>query len=452
MNHFVTILRELRRYAPRYAQNAGLVFSTTNAIRADGSSKVKTEQADLERFERVVIGSVLTDNRKFDEFGLLPTHFFTARRQAMWQTISDLIAKGTEVNAITLFQKTNDGMTLTEIESLPDEWGDPAYAAQKIRDEWMRRRLLLLGKMLIESNSEKDVSEMTDMAFRELYALDGGQGMEIKTVKDMVLPTVNSIEAMYKAGDIPGVPTGYVSLDKKIGGFQKGEFTVLAARTGIGKTEFIVNIIVNQLRQKIVCGVFSAEMAATRIIQRLIFTEAGMCQSLFVHGKATPSDFSMLTDSATELYGREAFLDDTPAIAFSELRSKARRMVNRGAKILYVDYLTLIRYGSKNTPRHERIGELSKEFQRLARELDIPIVVLSQLNRTGEGAQPSLDMLRQSGEIEEDADLILFLHRDRASTTTKLIIAKSRDGASGAVEFQYNPSKSRYLELDKSHD
>ena len=411
---------------------------------------MKTKQSDLERFERVVIGSVLTDNRRFDDFELLPMHFLTSRRQAIWKAISDMIAKGIEVNAVTLLQETNDGLTLSEIESLPDEWGNPAYAAKKVREEWMRRRLLRLGQMLIESNAEKDVEEMSDTAFRELSEIDGGNGTEIKTVRDMLIPTVNAIEAAYKTGSIRGVATGYPSLDEKIGGFQKGEFTVLAARTGIGKTEFVVNLIVNQMRRHIVFGMFSAEMAATRIIQRVLFTEAALGQHIFSSGRATAADFTALTDGATGLYERDAFLDDTPAISFSKLRSGARRMVSRGAQILYVDYLTLIRYGNKNTPRHERIGELSKEFQRLARELDVPIVVLSQLNRTGEGAQPSLDMLRQSGEVEEDADLILFLHRDRASTTTKLIIAKSRDGASGVVEFQYNPSKSQYLEVHKS--
>ena len=264
---------------------------------------------------------------------------------------------------------------------------------------------------------------------------------------------IELVEQLWKnRGSILGVKTGFPSLNSFTGGFQRGEYIVIAARPGIGKTEFIISMIIAQMRLGIRAGIFSAEMAATRMLLRMLCTAGGMSFTRVREGGLQRIDFARMKESGDELARSRIFLDDTAAIAFSELRSKARRMVKLGAQVLYVDYLTLVRYGDARMPRHERVGELSKGFQRLARELNVPLVVISQINRAGEGIQPTLDMLRQSGEIEEDADVIMFLHRKRNSTHTDLIIAKSRDGGNGLVELIYLPERSLYVERSNERD
>jgi len=296
---------------------------------------VNLDRIELERLEKVAIGAVLMDNTNYDDFSLTPADFAFPRNRAAYQVIKGLIESGEEANTMSLYSKVKDSDLAGEYLREP---GNPAYAAREIRRESKRRRLQMLSAMINESVSEAEPGETVDMIHRELDAIDDSGRTDFSSLRELVIPTINQIETWRNDRDArPGVLTGYSGLDTKLGGFEAGEYIVLAARTSIGKTEFVVNMVTNQIAKGIPIGLFSAEMSASRIVTRMLCSQGRMKYGLVRYGFLRDSDFSKLSESAEKLYNQQAFIDDTPEIAFSELRSKARRMVRMGARMIYVD-------------------------------------------------------------------------------------------------------------------
>ena len=193
-------------------------------------------------------------------------------------------------------------------------------------------------------------------------------------------------------------------------------------------------------------GFFSCEMSRKQIGKRLLAMIGGLNLSRIRAGLMSSADFSALNDAATQLHETTLALDDTPNIGLTELRSKARQMRRHGVQCIFVDYLTLIRHGDMRMSRPERVGEVSKQMKGLARELDIPIVALSQVNREAEDKIPNLENLRQSGEIEEDSDVVMMLHRERDKDETILRVAKHRNGPTGDAELTFQREHVRFVE------
>jgi len=252
---------------------------------------------------------------------------------------------------------------------------------------------------------------------------------------------VEQIEKAYRtSGELQKVTSGYTQIEKLTNGFQPGDLIILGARPSIGKTSLALNMATRiSVKYSVPVGFFSCEMSRQQLVNRIIAAEGKINLAGIRSGVIRESDFSRITGVCAKLYLSQLIIDDTPDISLAQLKSKSRQMKRMGCQIIFVDYLTLIRYGKAQVPRHERVGEISKSLKSLARELEIPIMALSQVGRSAEGRMPTLSDLRQSGEIEEDADLIMLLHRERDQQETRICVAKNRNGATDTVSLAFLP-------------
>jgi len=281
-----------------------------------------------------------------------------------------------------------------------------------------------------------------------------------KDAREVIQQTITAIEKRYQTKDnYTGVPGGFSALDDMTSGFQNQEMIIIGARPSVGKTAFALSLASNvAIAQGIPCGFFTLEMSAMSLMQRIIASEARINSQRLRSGLLRPSDFNALTDAAGRIYEAPLYIDDTPNIRLLELRSSARRMKSKhDVKILIVDYIGLISTEDKSIPRHEQMAEVSRSLKSLARELDIPIIALSQVGRQSEGKEPGLADLRESGAIEQDADMVMFLHRDRGISDegegppemieTQLIVAKQRNGPVGTVKLAFIPHFTKFETL-----
>jgi replicative DNA helicase len=231
----------------------------------------------------------------------------------------------------------------------------------------------------------------------------------------------------------------------------------------VGKTALALSMAANMaVTHKIAVGFFTLEMSDMALVQRLVSSEARINSEMLRTGMLSPANFNDLTEAAGRIYEAPLFIDDTPSIKLLDLRAQARRMKSQQKiEALFIDYLTLISSESRDLPRHEQIAEISRSLKALARELNIPVIALSQVRRESEGKRPNLADLRESGSIEQDADVVIFLHRDRGTEmdnqeqqniiTTELILAKQRNGPVGSLEIAFIPKYTKFESLTREN-
>ena len=333
------------------------------------------------------------------------------------------------------------------------------YYARIVRDGSVRRRLLRISESIAHSsyNEQQETRYVIEEAEQQIFEItDENQAEGYKPAREIIQRTVDAIERLYRSkDDYTGVPSGFVSLDKMTSGFQESEFIVVGARPSIGKTAFALSMAANiAIQQGVPTGFFTLEMSDMAIMQRLVSSEARISSQRIRTGMLRPADFAHLVESAGMIYEAPLFIADTPNMKLLDLRAQARRMKQQGdVKIIFVDYISLIGSENHDIPRHEQIAEVSRSLKGLARELKIPVVALSQVNRDSEGKRPSLASLRESGSIEQDADVVIFLHRSREATEdqpvveTELILAKQRNGPIGTVKIGFVPEYTRFETL-----
>ena len=253
-----------------------------------------------------------------------------------------------------------------------------------------------------------------------------------------------------------GIPSGFTDLDNMTSGFQNSELIIIGARPSIGKTALALSMSQNiAVERKIPTGFFSLEMSCQQIGQRLLSQEARIPSQKLRSGMLKMDDLQRLQDAASRCYESPFYVVDSPNMKLLDLRAIARQMVLQyQVKIIFIDYLTLVTSENTTIPRHEQIAEISRSLKSLARELAIPVVALSQVKRDAEGQRPTLADLRESGSIEQDADVVMFLHRDRRHETdqeerspvqdTELILSKQRNGPIGDIHIAYLPSYTKF--------
>ncbi|MBA7540273.1 Replicative DNA helicase [subsurface metagenome] len=274
--------------------------------------------------------------------------------------------------------------------------------------------------------------------------------------------TIEVIEKLFhNSGDYIGVPSGFSSLDSYTAGFQNAEFIVIGARPSVGKTALALTMAGNMsIKNHIPVGFFTLEMSSMALMQRLLSSEARLKSHALRSGILKPSDFHKLTEAAGKIYEAPLYIEDSPNLKLLDLRAQARRMRSQHkVSIIFIDYLTLIGSEHQDMPRHEQIAEISRSLKALARELNIPVVALSQVSRESEGKRPSLANIRESGSIEQDADVVIFLHRERQPDTdgsdiprnirTEVIIAKQRNGPVGTIELAFIPEYTKFEDMSK---
>jgi len=403
--------------------------------------------------------------------------FYSNSHKKIFTSIINLSERNEAIDLLTLteelrssgeLQNVGGSTYISSLTSVVPTSANVEYYAKIVQENSLRRLMLkiasemivsahneALNSRLIIEEAEKKVFEVTDNQKRGGY----------RAARDIIQDTVVSIEQLYKRKEnYTGIPSGFSDLDTMTSGFQNSEFIIIGARPSVGKTALAMTMAANMsIEKKISVGFFTLEMSENALMMRLIASESRINSNKLRSGMLKSADFKSLTDSAGRIYEAPLFIDDTPNMKLLDLRAQARRMKSKeNVQIIFIDYIGLIEPESKsNVPRHEQVAEISRSLKSLARELEIPIVCLSQVGRQSEGKAPNLADLRESGSIEQDADVVMFLHRKKEierdgdhgtsvnNTETELIIAKQRNGPIGTIPLVFIPKYTRFENLSR---
>jgi len=439
--------------------------------------------------EQAVLGAILTEETAFDQVAALlrPGDFYLLAHQHVYGACEELARESKTLDPILVQQRLDArgllgaAVPLELPLSLARAIGSAAnvsHYARLVHEQSQARRMMLTAQRIVELGYEAgpDIQRFLDTAQQEVFG--AAQGSSVETLKKISEPTLRALENLeavqkrVQAGlsPITGVPTGIVSLDKNTLGFQPGTLTVLAARPSVGKTAFALNIAAHAaVRAGKKVAFFSLEMPSDQLALRMLASEGKLDWRRLSQGQLSRHDWDRLATQADRLGGASIWLDDNFVLTPVELRSKCRKLKreNGGLDLVMIDYLQLMHAPSDRASqsREQEIATISRSLKALAKELACPIVALSQLNRGVEkrkGEPPMLSDLRESGAIEQDADIVLFLHRaeeDNKEVQTgqaagdtlpvQLIIAKQRQGPTGTVDLVFFKTTTYFAEMDK---
>ncbi len=424
--------------------------------------------------EQAVLGALLLDWDAMSEVvtTLKPEKFYSLQNQLIYEALFKLFTKNIKGDTLSLINKLTEDGKLEQaggtayIASLTDKVPSSEnieYYANVVKDRATRRDLIKatseIRSSAFELNQESNL--ILDQAEKKIFALAEHSEMSvIHDVKNVMIQEIDLIEKRFKSkNQFTGVPTGFANLDSMTSGFQNSDLIILGARPSIGKTAMALSMMQHiSLDRKIPCGFFSLEMSTELIGMRILAQESRVSMSKIRSGMIKIDEIQKIQDAAGRWFEAPLYIVDTPNMRLLELRSMARRMVEKhGVKIIFIDYIGLIATDNPTAPVFEQVSEISKSLKALARELKIPIVALSQVSRNAEGEEPNLAQLRGSGSVEQDADVVMFLHRERLKDESpiqdaKLILAKQRNGATGDIKIKFIPAYSKFENAAKEED
>lgn len=430
--------------------------------------------------EKSLLGAImLAEDVMSDVLSIVrPRDFYDKRHEIIFEAMVSLYDKHKPIDLLTLtselksIKKIKDvggAEYLTELSTfVPVATHAKAYA-EIVEKMSVRRRLVNAGTTIAEKAYEDDVDTdaLVGEAERELFEVsDKIIKSDYVAMDELLADALERIAELHKnRGALRGLKTGFRDLDKKTAGLQKGDFIVIGARPAMGKTTFAQNLAYNvaSINKKGVLF-FSLEMAKNEIVDRMISAVSGIDNWGMRTGNLSDEEFQRIGDAMDEMDEVPIYIDDTSSMTIIELRNKARRaMHDHDIGVVIIDYLQLIQGGERyKGQRVQEVTEISRGLKILARELDIPVIALAQLSRNVTGRddpRPVLSDLRESGSIEQDADLVMFLHRvdyykkpeEEDTNITELIIRKHRHGAIGTIELYFDGARSRFMSLDKEH-
>ena len=426
--------------------------------------------------EEAVLGSLLIDPDaviKVASF-LEADDFYREKNAWIYQAVLHLHERREPADFVTLVDELERRNQLQEvggaayitslINSVPTAVYIEHYAHIIERTATLRRLIGAAGQIATLAYEEADdVGEVVDRAEQIIFSVSERRvRRDLVPVRQVMHDVVDRMDFLHRhRGDVLGVPTGFAKLDKLLGGFQKSDLIILAARPSVGKTSLALNFALNAARRhKKVVGFFSLEMSAEQLVQRLLSVETGINQQRLRQGEIEDHEWQMLMEAAGVLSETMLFIDDTPAISALELRTKARRLqAEHGLDLVIVDYLQLMRgEGGRNDNRVQEISYISRSLKSLARELETPLIALSQLSRAVESRtdhKPQLSDLRESGAIEQDADIVMFIYREEMVKDTSerkniadIIVAKHRNGPTDTVPLFFQKELTRFADLE----
>ena len=433
--------------------------------------------------EKSLLGAIMLSDSVLPEILtiLRPQDFYDEKHQTIFAAMMnlydqhrpvDLLTLTSELKSLKKLKEIGGAPYLTELSNFVPASSHARAYADIIEKASTRRRLIKAGTQIANKAFEEDanVDDLVGAAEKELFEVsDKIVRSDYVTMDALLADAFDRIEELHKnKGALRGLKTGFRDLDKLTAGFQRGDLIIVGARPAMGKTTFAQNLAYNiaSINKKGVLF-FSMEMAANEIIDRMISDVSGVDNWKMRTGNLSDEEFSKIGDALGEMDELPIFIDDTSSMNIMELRNKARRAVHEhDIGIILIDYLQLIQGSDRyKGQRVQEVTEISRGLKILARELEIPVVALAQLSRNVAGRdnpRPVLSDLRESGSIEQDADLVLFLHRpdyykqndDNYEEThiTELLIAKHRHGAVGKVELYFHPELLRFMSLDKTHE
>lgn len=427
--------------------------------------------------EKSVLGSILIDPSAMGlvaEF-ILAEYFYLPEHQAIYNAMLTLFEKQSPIDLITMqdqlkadgaIKRIGGAAYLSELINIVPTSANVEQYALIVKAHYTKRKLISLSSRMVEKAFAEggDVKMLLDNAESELFALaQQHTHRDFIELKDILAQSFERLEEFIKNGsDIRGVPTGYVDLDKKLSGLQPSNLLILAARPGVGKTTFALNMALNAAtKYKMPVGFFSLEMSKEELVDRLLVQQAEIDAWRLKTGKLSDEDYKALTGAMGVLSEAPIYIDDTPGISILEMRTKARKlMAEKNLKMLIVDYLQLADSGRRFDSRVQEVSFVSLGLKNLARELRIPVLALSQLSRAIEqrgGKKPQLSDLRESGAIEQDADVVMFLYYEDESEdlldsnirNIKLSIAKHRNGPVGDIDLQFRGDRVKFYSVEK---
>jgi len=334
-----------------------------------------------------------------------------------------------------------------------------------VKDRALYRRFISMANRILQKSfsTEAPIDALSEDVEKEVYQILQKQGSsDFKQVKDILLESFDQIEQTAKnGGQISGIPTGFADLDAKLTGLHPSDLVIVGARPSMGKSAFGLNIVQNAaVRSGKSCAVFSLEMSAVQVVNRFLSVQSGVELNKFRTGELEDRDWENLVEALGPLSEARIFIDDTGGITMPEVRSKARKLkIEHGLDLIMIDYLQLMSgAGRNNENRQQEISEISRGLKMLARELDVPIIALSQLGRGLEQRadhRPMMSDLRESGAIEQDADVVMFIYRDEyyhpdtteEKNVAEIIVAKQRNGPVGTEKLRYDGQYTRFSNL-----
>lgn len=426
--------------------------------------------------EQSLLGAILIDKDALiavAEF-LRPEHFYNNANKVIYQAMIRLFEAQEPVDVVTLAaqlkkdgtSKTSGGSPyLSELLTVVPTSAHAVQYGQIIKELYLKRKLISTSAKLTELafKEEGSAQSILDEAEQEIFAIaQHSTKRDFIHIKETLTESFDRLDELHKhPGGFRGVPTGFGDLDFKLSGMQDANLIILAARPGTGKTALVLNIAQYVgVKEQIPVGIFSLEMSKEELVDRLLVGQADIDAWRLKTGKLQDEDFSRLSDAMGELAEAKIFIDDTPGISILEMRTKARRLqVEHGVKLIIFDYLQLADAGRRYDSRVQEVGAISQSLKNLARELRVPVLACSQLSRAVESRGtrvPELSDLRESGSIEQDADVVMFLYREENDMSqwgeqipTKLRIAKHRNGALGEIDLLFQGNRIKFYGINK---
>ncbi|KKS33096.1 MAG: Replicative DNA helicase [Candidatus Amesbacteria bacterium GW2011_GWA2_42_12] len=431
-------------------------------------SKIPPHSTDA---ERSILGALLLDRDaviSVIEF-LKPEHFYEDKHRRIFEVILQLYQEREPVDVVTVSEKLKKSKALTEIGGMPlladlvNSVPTAAHAehyAHLVKDMYTKRQLISTATRILEMGFDDsgDVRQILDEAEQKVFSLAQQHLRQVFVpVKDILAESFDRLDELHKSsGNLRGVPTGFTDLDDALAGMQNSNLLILAARPGAGKTALALNIAQNvAFGHKIPVGFFSLEMSREELMDRLLVSQAEIDAWKLKTGRMDEDEFTRLSDAMGELYETPLYIDDTPGMSILEMRTKARRLqAEHGLKLIVVDYLQLAKPSRNMDNRVQEVSEISQGLKNLARELKIPVLALSQLSRQVEQRgtkRPQLSDLRESGAIEQDADVVMFLWRENDDDleNVTLDIAKHRNGPVKSLKLRFKGDRIKFYGIER---
>lgn len=441
------------------------------------AGKVPPQNVDA---EMSLLGAVLIDEEVLADVSehVKPADFYDKRHAVIYGGMMRLYEKHKPVDLLTLtdelkrkneIEAVGGSAYLTELTNyVPTAAHAEAYS-EIVAQKAVRRRLIKASAEISELGFDEEfgTQELLEKAEAELFAVsDQSTKQDLVSLENILTDSFDRMEELHRnKGSLRGVRTGYRDLDNMTAGLQRSDLIILAARPAMGKTTLVTNLAYNIATiNKLPVLFFSLEMSKEQLVDRMLADASGVDAWNIRTGNLSDEDFSKLSDAMGEMAEAPIFIDDTPGVSVLEMRTKARRIAHeQPLGLIIIDYLQLMQgSGKSDGNRVQEVSEISRGLKLIARELNVPVIALSQLSRSVESRSPQIPQLadlRESGSIEQDADIVMFIYREayynpetERENVTDLIIAKHRNGPVGKVELYFHPERLRFMSLDRKHD
>jgi replicative DNA helicase len=430
--------------------------------------------------EQAVLGAIFLEPSSLTLASeiLIPEDFYRASHQKIFNVMLklndlgkavDLITVTEELAAAKLLEDTGGVTYLSDLAASVPTAANIEYYARIVEEKSLLRRLIRTATGIATDgySREDEVEALLSEAEKSIMEVAQRKNAgAFHNIKDVLVRTYDNIETMHnRVGDITGLETGFVDLDRMTAGFQRNDLIIVGARPSVGKTAFALNIAQNVAKKTGEnIAIFSLEMGAEQLVMRLLCAEGNIDAQRLRTGSLTDEDWGKLTMAMGALANTGIYIDDTPGVRISDIRSKCRRLAQEhGLGMILIDYLQLILgSGRSGENRQQEVSEISRSLKQLARELKVPVIALSQLSRGVEQRQdkrPMMSDIRESGSIEQDADIVAFLYRDdyydkesEAKNIIEIIIAKQRNGPVGTVQLAFVKEYNKFVNIETRFD